>query len=178
MHTLSKDDDGELVLGEIDVFVGSNHILSVRKRTDLGFQEVRAHCGRELEQLKDVAGFALVDHVVDSSFPLLESLGTDIDEIEARIFQKQTPGAARLIIEDMYSLKRRLVMFRHHVEPLQDGLGKLAGGRMPKLCKETQAYFRDVFEHLDRIVRTIEGRREMVVTAVPVRSQRFSPRRR
>jgi magnesium transporter len=31
-----------------------------------------------------------------------------------------------------------------------------------------QAYFRDLFDHLERIVRTIEGRREMVVTAVQV----------
>jgi magnesium transporter len=31
-----------------------------------------------------------------------------------------------------------------------------------------QAYFRDRFDHLDRIGRTIEGRREMVVTAVQV----------
>jgi magnesium transporter len=31
-----------------------------------------------------------------------------------------------------------------------------------------QAYFRDVYDHLERIVRTIEGRREIVVTAVQV----------
>jgi magnesium transporter len=68
----------------------------------------------------------------------------------------------------MYSLKRRLVMFQHHVEPLQEASGKLTGGRIPKICDGMQAYFRDVFDHLDRIVRTIEGRREMVVTAVQV----------
>jgi magnesium transporter len=31
-----------------------------------------------------------------------------------------------------------------------------------------QAYFRDVYDHLDRSVRTIEGRREMIVTAIQV----------
>jgi magnesium transporter len=31
-----------------------------------------------------------------------------------------------------------------------------------------QAYFRDVYDHLERIVRIIDGRREMVVTAVQV----------
>jgi magnesium transporter len=30
------------------------------------------------------------------------------------------------------------------------------------------AYFRDVYDHLQRIVKTIEGRREMVVTAIQV----------
>jgi magnesium transporter len=60
------------------------------------------------------------------------------------------------------------VEFQHHVEPFQKGIGKLTGGRVPKVCAGMQAYFRDLFDHLERIVRTIEGRREMVVTAVQV----------
>ena len=171
MHTLTRQDDGDLLVGEINVFVGPNYVLSVRRRTDQGFREVRARCEREPDRLKDGSAFvlyALVDHVVDCYFPVLEALGTEIDEIEARIFQKQTPKAARAIIEDMYSLKRRLVLFQHHVEPFQEGIGKLTGGRVPKVCAGMQAYFRDLFDHLERIVRTIEGRREMVVTAVQV----------
>ncbi|MFM0501595.1 magnesium/cobalt transporter CorA [Paraburkholderia caffeinilytica] len=171
MHTLTRQDDGELLVGEINVFVGSNYVLSVRRRTDQGFQEVRARCEREPDRLKDGSAFvfyALADHVVDCYFPVLEALGTEIDAIEERIFQKQTPKAARTIIEDMYSLKRRLVLFQHHVEPFQEGIGKLTGGRVPKVCADMQAYFRDLFDHLDRIVRTLEGRREMVVTAVQV----------
>lgn len=31
-----------------------------------------------------------------------------------------------------------------------------------------QEYFRDVYDHLLRIVKTIEGRREMIVTAIQV----------
>ena len=171
MHSLEKDGDGELRVGEINVFAGKNYILSVRNRTRHGFQEVRARCEREPERLKDGVAFvlyALADHIVDSYFPVLESLDAEIDEIEERIFKRQSPAAARLVIEDLYSLKRRLVMFQHHVEPLQEGIGKLTAGRIPKICEGMQAYFRDVFDHLDRIVRTTEGRREIVVTAVQV----------
>jgi magnesium transporter len=42
MHTLSRQADGELLVGEINVFVGHNYVLSVRRRTDQGFREVRA----------------------------------------------------------------------------------------------------------------------------------------
>jgi magnesium transporter len=34
MHTLSRQADGELLVGEINVFVGHNYVLSVRRRTD------------------------------------------------------------------------------------------------------------------------------------------------
>ena len=65
-------------------------------------------------------------------------------------------------------MKRRLVILQHHIAPLQEGIGKLTGGRIPSVCEGMQAYFRDVYDHLQRIVKTIDGRREMVVTAVQV----------
>ncbi|MBN3764754.1 magnesium/cobalt transporter CorA [Burkholderia sp. Ac-20365] len=171
MHTIETDDDGEFVIGEVDVFVGANYVLSVRRGTRHGFQEVRARCEREPQLLKEGSAFvlyALADNVVDRYFPILESIGTEIEEIEDRIFDKHDLAASRAIIEDLYSLKRRLVMLQHHIEPLLEGISKLTGGRIPAICVGMQAYFRDVYDHLDRIVRTIEGRREMIVTAIQV----------
>jgi magnesium transporter len=159
------------VIGEVDVFVGSNYVLTVRNRTRHGFQEVRARCEREPELLRQGAAFvlyALADAVVDRYFPILEALGTEVEQIEDRIFDKHSPAASRAIIEDLYSLKRRLVTLEHHIAPLLEALSKFTGGRIPVICSGTQAYFRDVYDHLDRIVRTIEGRREMIVTAIQV----------
>ncbi|HWT39537.1 MAG TPA: magnesium/cobalt transporter CorA [Paraburkholderia sp.] len=171
MHTIETDDDGEFVIGEVDVFVGSNYVLSVRRGTRHGFQEVRARCEREPQLLKEGSAFvlyALADNVVDRYFPILEAMGTEIEQIEDRIFDKHDLAASRAIIEDLYSLKRRLVTLQHHIEPLLEGISKLTGGRIPAICVGMQAYFRDVYDHLDRIVRTIEGRREIIVTAVQV----------
>jgi magnesium transporter len=171
MHTLELDDDGEILIGEVDVFVGSNYVLTVRNRTRHGFQEVRARCEREPQLLRQGAAFvlyALADAVVDRYFPILEALGTEIEQIEDRIFDRHSLAASRAIIQDLYSLKRRLVTLEHHIAPLLEAIGKFTGGRIPVICSGMQAYFRDVYDHLDRIVRTIEARREMIVTAVQV----------
>jgi magnesium transporter len=171
LHTIEMDEDNELLIGEVDVFVGSNYVLTVRNRTRHGFQDVRARCEREPHLLKEGSGFvlyALVDNVVDRYFPILEALATKLEEIEDRIFQKHSLAASRAIIEDLYSLKRRLVTLQHHVAPLLESVGKLTGGRIPRICAGMGAYFRDVYDHLERIVRTIEGRREMIVTAIQV----------
>jgi len=171
MHTLEMDEDGELLIGEVDVFVGANYVLSVRNRTRHGFQEVRARCEREPGLLKEGAAFvlyALADHIVDRYFPIVEALAAEIEALEDRILDRHTLQESRQIIEDLYSLKRRLVTLQHHITPLQEGISKLTGGRIPQVCEGMQAYFRDVYDHLDRIVRTVEGRREMIVTAVQV----------
>jgi magnesium transporter len=41
-----------LLVGELDIFVGPNYILSVRHRTKQGFASVRARCEREPELLR------------------------------------------------------------------------------------------------------------------------------
>ena len=171
MHTVEMDDDNELLIGEVDVFVGSNYVLSVRHRTRFGFSDVRARCEREPKLLKEGSAFvlyALADSIVDRYFPILEALGAETEEVEDRIFDKNNVSASRAIIADLYSLKRRLVSLQHHVAPLQEAISKLSGGRVPQVCSGMEAYFRDVYDHLERIVRTIDGRREMIVTAIQV----------
>ena len=171
MHTVEVDEDGELVLGEVDVFVARNYVLSVRRGTRAGFQNVRARCEREPRLLKEGPAFvlyALLDDVVDRYFPIVEAMNTEIELLEDRIFERNDSAAARAVIQDLYSLKRRLVILQHHISPLLEAVSKLTGGRIPSVCEGMQAYFRDVYDHLERIVRTIDGRREMVVTAVQI----------
>lgn len=171
LHTIESGEDGELVIGQVNIFAGPNFVLSVRHRAQQGFQGVRARCEREPELLKEGAGFvlyALVDNVVDRYTPVVEALSEEIEALEDRIFEKRSIAASRAIIEDLYSLKRRLVILQHHVTPLVDAVGKLVGGRVPPVCSGMQAYFRDVYDHLVRVSNTIDARREMIVTAVQV----------
>jgi magnesium transporter len=44
----------------------------------------------------------------------------------------------------------------------------LRGSRVPQLCVGMQEYFRDVFDHLQRIHASIEGIRDMQATAIQV----------
>ncbi|WP_109479519.1 magnesium/cobalt transporter CorA [Paraburkholderia sp. C35] len=171
MHTAEFQEDGSLLFGEVNVFVGKNYVLSVRMRTMHGFQHVRERCEQEPELLKQGSAFvlyALMDHIVDDYFSILEALTTELEEIEDRIFKPQQVNEARMIIEDLYHFKRRLVVLRHHVGPLLEGVGKLTGGRVPRVCEGMTTYFNDVYVHLERIVGAIEGRRELVITAIQV----------
>jgi magnesium transporter len=162
------DGSEQLILGEVDVFVGPNYVLSVRHRMQLGFAAVRSRAEREPELLKNGAGFvfyALLDNVVDRYFPILDALETRLEQIEERIFVR---GSASKNIEALYALKRELMVLKHAVDPLIEATGKLYGGRVPYICAGMGEYFRDVYDHLDRIHEAIEGIREMVATAIQV----------
>lgn len=171
MHTVELQDDGNLLFGEVDVFVGKNYVLSVRMRTQHGFKKVRERCEHEPPLLKQGSAFvlyALMDDIVDGYFSVLQTLTADLEVLEDRIFARQENSESRALIEDLYRFKRQLVVLRHHVGPLLEGVGKLTGGRVPGICEGMTAYFKDVYVHLERIVGAIEGRREMVITAIQV----------
>jgi magnesium transporter len=160
--------NSEVVVGEVSVFVGRNFILSVRNRSNQGFLGVRERCEREPELLRLGSGFvlyALLDAVVDRYFPVINDLESELESIEEHLFDK---GAALTNIEQLYNLKRKVVVLKHAVLPLMEATGKLHGGRVPPVCATTQEYFRDVYDHLARINATIDAMRDTITTAILV----------
>jgi len=161
-------ENGELQSGEVDIFVGPNYVLSVRNRAKKGFTDVRSRCEREPHLLENGSGFvlyALMDSVVDRYFPVIDLLETELETLEARMF---AGGSSRANIEAMYALKQKLMVVKHAVGPLYEGVGKLYGGRVPKVCAGSQEYYRDVYDHLSRLNQSVDSLREMVTTALSV----------
>jgi magnesium transporter len=165
-----KLDDGsdDIRIGEVDIFVGYNYVLTVRHRTQIGFAAVRARTEREPELLRHGSGFvlyALIDNVVDRYFPVLDQLETRLEASEEQLFSS---ASSRDKLEELYGIKRQLMTLRHVVAPLMEAVGKLYGGRVPHLCLGAQEYFRDVYDHLARISASIESIREILTTAIQV----------
>ena len=162
--------DGELNVGEVDVFVGPNYVLSVRRKSRQHFLGVRHRCESEPELLKQGSGFvlyALMDAVVDRYFPIIDTLESELESLEAKIFS-QARGAARSNIEALYQLKSKVTVLKHAVAPLLEASGHLYGGRTPMVCGNTQEYFRDVSDHLARVNASIDTMRDTISTAMAV----------
>jgi magnesium transporter len=156
-------------VGELAVFLGRNYVLSIRSLANKGFQDVRERCEREPDMLRQGPGYilyALIDAVVDRYFPLLDALEDDLDVIEQRIF---TPGGTpQENIEAVYELKQRLMVVKHAVSPLLEGVSNLSGARVPVLCAGLNVYFRDIYDHLQRLNQTADSLRDTVATAMSV----------
>ena len=160
---------GEFRVGELAVFAGRNYVLSVRSLAEKGFQDVRARSEREPELLRHGPGFilyALMDAVVDRYFPLLDMLEDDLDLIERRIFDPD--GVPRQNIEALYALKQRLMIMKHAVAPLLEGVSNLSGAHVPIICAGMGVYFRDIYDHLLRLNQTADSIRDTVATATSV----------
>jgi magnesium transporter len=167
MHTVDWD-NGELLVGEVDIFIEKDYVLSIRNHSKQDFLGVRARCEHEPHLLKQGSAFvfyALMDAVVDRYFPIVDALESELEAIEEQIFSKSNERAN---IERLYQLKRKVTILKHAVAPLLDAVGKLFGGRVPTLCANTQEYFRDIHDHLYRINTSIDSIRDTISTAIQV----------
>ena len=175
LHLLEADTGGAqttVQVGELDVFVGRNYLVSVRSRSTHGFVEVRERGEREPALLRNGPGFvlyALMDAVVDRYFPVIDAFEAELDEIEERIFTTgQGRSRARDSIRQLYDLKQRVTVLKHAVAPLLEAANKLLGVRVPPVCTGSQEYFRDVVDHLTRINGSVEAIRDTIGTAIHV----------
>ena len=166
LHTVEIDGD-ELKVGEVDIFVGKNYVLSVRSRTEQGFADVRARSEREPHLLKHGSGFvlyALMDAVVDRYFPVLDALEDELEEVEERIFGGHR--RARTSRRSMPEAKADGAQARGRpaARGRRQALRRARAGSMHR----TQEYFRDVYDHLSRLNQSIDSLREMATTAISV----------
>ena len=161
--------NGDYQVGELAIFAGSNYVVSVRNHAQKGLAEVRTRCEREPKLLKQGSGFvlyAIIDAIVDRYFPILDNLEDELDTVEQRIFAPE--GAPRDNIEALYAIKQRLMVMKHAVAPLLEGISNLSGARVPTLCAKLSEYFRDIYDHLLRLNQTADSIRETIATAISV----------
>ena len=167
MNTIEVVGD-ELKLGEVDIFVGRNYVLTARQHSESGFLGVRARAEREPELLRNGSGYvlyALMDAVVDRYFPVLDAVETELERIEQQLFSVKDPRAN---VESLYYVKQKLTELKHVTAPMLEYSGKLFGGRVPQVCAGLGEYFRDVYDHLVRLNQSIDTARDTVATAIQV----------
>jgi magnesium transporter len=159
----------DLRVGEVDIFAGPNYILSVRAGVQKGFDDVRSRAEAEPELLSHGSCYvlyALIDAVVDRYFPILDQLEDQLEEIEKHIFT--VDGDPRANIQALYELKQRLMTLKHAVAPLLEAVSNLSGARTPPRITGLREYFRDIYDHLQRLNQIIESNRDTVASATSV----------
>ena len=153
---------------EIQLFVGANYIVSVRHGQGSALAEMR----KRLEDEADLLALgpmavlhAVVDRVVDDYEPVIGGLDNDIREIEVDVFAHERAARADPT-RRIFKLKREVLDFHRHTKPLVEALGRLQTSARPSCPPPLREYFRDVQDHLLRVVAEIENFRDLLSDAL------------
>ena len=150
--------------GEINLFVGSNFVVSVRHGEGNALHQARTDLEGMAAVLKhgpSAVVYAVCDQVVDRYEEVAGDLQEDVDEVETSVFSDGRTDDSRRI----YLLKRELAEMRRAVIPLREPMLRFAGKAVPGIAEEAAAYFRDVADHLARVAETIDTLDNLLSTA-------------
>ena len=150
--------------GEINMFVGSDFVITVRHGSGSELHSAR----RDLEAKSTVLThgpsavvYAVCDRVVDGYLSVVGSLEEDVDEVETSVFSPQrTNDSARI-----YTLKREIGEARRAVMPLREPMRRFATGAVPGIDEASAPFFRDVLDHLSRAAETVDGLDQLLSSA-------------
>jgi magnesium transporter len=158
------DETDAVETGEINVFIGSNFILTVRHGTGSELHSARLRLESKENVLThgvSAVVYAVCDTVVDGYLAVAGELEIDVDEVEASVFSPaRTNDSGRI-----YLLKREIAEVRRAVLPLRDPMRRFVGGAVPGISPESGPFFRDVADHLERAAETIDTLDGLLSTA-------------
>ncbi|QFZ18906.1 magnesium and cobalt transport protein CorA [Saccharothrix syringae] len=160
--------------GEIMVFLGHDHVITVRHGDHSGLATLRADLERQPERLAGgpaVVLHAIADRVVDGYLEVTEAFQGDIDLVETAVFAPRS----RVGIEQVYLLKRELMELRRAAVPLAGPLRRLGDGHCGPLVPDAvRSYFRDVDDHLTRVTERVAGADELLSTLIDATTAKVS----
>src|SRR5215213_5774321 len=154
------DDPEKVEFSEVHVLVGKDFIVTVRYEAISALEEVRRRLEGEPESLRQGPQPILreiMDQIVDDYEPVLEGLGTDIQEVEDEVF-----GGNADVSQRIYELSRELVQFQRATSPLARSLERGAERNEHDIDPELRSYLRELHDRVLRVEEPTEGFRDML----------------
>ena len=136
---------------DVDFFLGEQFLVTVHPGASRTLAEMSTVCARNDRALGEGPGALLhriVDAMVDHYRPEVDALSDRLDALETEVFDRPDARLARQILE----VKSDVSSLRRVVLPQRDVIGRLARREFPIIGEQLAYRFRDVHDHLVRIV--------------------------
>lgn len=155
------DDDRQLVFEQVCMFLGKDFLITILEDPGDVFEPVRERLrrGRGFARARghDYLAYALLDAVVDHVFPVLESLGESLEDLEDELLERPT----RACLLQLHDMKRTLLQLRRTAWPERELLNALVRDESGLITAETRVFLRDCYDHTIRSLEMIESYREL-----------------
>jgi len=150
---------------QLSVFIGEKYLITLHKGELKPLVKLFRECQIDEESQQENFGqgpgyllYRIVDRLVDYCLPVLNKIGSNIEDVEDNIFSDKMPGA----IKEISILRRDIISFRRIIWPMRAVLGSLE----PKVRRFTKmdmtVYFGDMVDHVDKIWDGLDEYKEII----------------
>jgi magnesium transporter len=166
-RTALKIDD-RIAFGETHVFVGDDHVVSIRHGSARAHNLLRAQLEASPLQLRKGPDFVLhgiLDFIVDAYSPIVDDVEDSVLEMEQRTLDA---FLSRVEIRRLFTLRRELLKFRRILGPMEEVAGRLQSLDLPCIDPDVRPYFRDVSDHVRRVNSRLGGLNDILSSVFEV----------
>jgi magnesium transporter len=163
---------GRLKFDDFDVFLGPDYVFTVSGGESALVSAVatRVRAESALHNPERIT-HALVDSAVDHYLPALDHLGDFINRLEDRVIRNPVPPTLR----EIFRLKRVLLDFRRVATSMREVASGLIrrydmphSGARGVVDRDLRFYYRDVYEHVVRVIDFIETYRDLLTGSIDI----------
>lgn len=147
---------------ELHTFLGRDYLVTVHDEQLRPLNDVwdRLANGPASAMLGvDFIRYLIADAMVDAYFPVVDYLAGRIEELEDALI---TSGSRGTPLGEILQTKRLLVSLRRVLPAQRDVLLQLSKRDSRHISGKTLPYYRDVYDHLLRILESVEANRELL----------------
>lgn len=145
---------------QISLFLGKSFVLTFQERAGDCFDPIRERIrkarGRIRESRSDYLAYALIDATIDTYFPILETYGESIDELEEAVLSAPHAG----LIRQIHHLKTDLLRLRRVIWPQREMVNSLIRDISSLIEEQTRIHLRDCYDHTIQLLDILEIYRE------------------
>lgn len=155
-------EDGRIATEQVNLFLGRNFVVTFQEGLPgdtMGPVRHRLHNAqyRIRREGADYLAYSILDAVVDSYFPVLESYGERLECLEDEVLGQPD----RHTIMQLQLIKRDLLTLRRIFWPLREAVGALLKDPTTLIKDETRLFMRDVYDHTVQLLDLLETYREI-----------------
>jgi len=158
--------NGKLSVGEIDLFIGENFLVTVSQRDSENRQllnGIERIVEMDIESARLGPAFLMhiiLDHIVDQKFLAIEALEDELDSVEeAMLADVSNFNPAELI-----RLRRDLLGLRKSLFHEREILVKICRKDCPFISEKAIFHYRDIYDHLAKFFELTESYRDILTS--------------
>ncbi len=156
----------KIVYGNTAIFMGRQFIITVRLGSDRSHSPVRAQLEATPWLLKHGPDFvlhAILDHIIDGYADLADHMEEKVLAMEDRAIEN---FLGRAETARVFMLRRELFRLQRILGPTEDMVSRFINLEFPAIDANIYPYFRDLLDHVRRLVYRAEGLRDTLTSVI------------
>ena len=167
-----------LVLEQVSMFIRDRFVITIQERAGDCFDSLRDRIRNGKGRVRNREGaylaYSVVDSIVETFYPVVESYSDHLEQIETRVLANETAN----VVAEVHAVRHDLRVLRRAVAPTREVLSTMARADQsdPQEERDTDIFLRDCHDHTVQLMEALDTNRELASSLMDLHLSNMSMR--